>query len=91
MAIPVHNDKSQPITEPFSPLIPYNKLLDQAKPSQVATQTHKNVAFIIDTYSEKQLPSKLILGNTTGLLSAFKPNQYYVLVLAVFTKTKVLK
>jgi len=49
------------------------------------------VAFIIETYSEKELPSKLILENTTGLLSAFKPNQYYVLVLAVFTKTKVLK
>ena len=48
------------------------------------------MAFVIDTFSEKQLPSKLILENTTGLLSAFKPNQYYSLVLAVFTKTKVL-
>ncbi|XP_065882905.1 uncharacterized protein [Dysidea avara] len=88
LAVPVHKDKSQPITEPFSPLIPYNKLLNKAKSSQVATHTRKSVAFVIDTYSEKQLPSKLILENTTGLLSAFKPNQYYSLVLAVFTKTK---
>lgn len=89
MAVPVHKDKTQPITEQFTPVIPYNKVVGKAMPSHSASKSDKSVAFIIATYPGNALPSELTLGNTDEVLSAFKPNQFYVLVLAAFTKTKV--
>ena len=58
-------------------------------PSHSASKSDQSVAFIIGTYPGNALPSEVMLGNTNEVLSAFKPNQFYVLVLAVFTKTKV--
>lgn len=89
MAVLVHKDKTQPITEQFTPVIPYNKVVGKAMPSHSASKSDKSVAFIIATYPGNALPSEVMLGNTDEVLSAFKPNQFYVLVLAAFTKTKV--
>jgi len=58
--------------------------------SHSASNSDKSVAFIIGTYPGDALPSEVVLDNTK-VLSAFKPNQFYVLVLAAFTKTKVTK
>ena len=87
--MPVHKDKEQPITTRFTPLIPYNKVVGKAMPSHSASKSDKSVAFIIGTYPGDALPSKVVLGNTDEVLSAFKPNQYYVVVLAAFAKSKV--
>ena len=57
--------------------------------SQSASNSDETVAFIIGTYPGDALPSEVVLGNTDEVLSAFKPNQYYVFVLAAFTKSKV--
>ena len=64
-------------------------VVHKAMPSRSASKSDKSVAFVIDTYPGDGLPSEVVLGNTNEVLSAFKPNQFYVLVLAAFTKTKV--
>ena len=89
IAVPVHKDKTQPITAEFTPLIPYNKVVGKAMSSHSASKSDKSVAFIIGTYPGNALPSAVVLGNTNEVLSAFKPNQYYVLVLVAFTRNKV--
>ena len=87
-AVPVKKDEKEPESVPYSPTVPLDQLPSHAVSSHLVSEVSDPIPFIIGQYSAHTLPEKLTFDGT-WMRKAFKPETYYSIVVAAFTKTSV--
>lgn len=87
-AVPVKKDEKEPESLPYSPTVPLDQLPSHAVSSHLVSEVSDPIPFIIGQYSAHTLPEKLTFDGT-WMRKAFKPETYYSIVVAAFTKTSV--
>lgn len=86
--MPVKKDEKEPESVPYSPTVPLDQLPSHAVSSHLVSEVSDPIPFIIGQYSAHTLPEKLTFDGT-WMRKAFKPETYYSIVVAAFTKTSV--
>ena len=82
--MPVYKKDTEPVSAPFTPLVPYSKLTSKAVASHLATNSSKPVPFVVGQYQSFNFPRQLEFNGTFGG-KELKPETHYSFVVFAFS------
>lgn len=89
-AVPVSRPKNSPLSHPFSPSVPYNKLLQKSVTEHLVSSVSSKIPFILGRYNHNSLPEDIhFTGSDIKTEGAFKQDTHYSFVVFVFSSQKV--
>ena len=74
---------------PFTPSVPYEKLISKAVSLHTATSASEKVPFVVGRFHDKLLPNNMTFDDLFADKKAFKSNTFYAFIVAAFGQSKV--
>ena len=83
-AMPVFKKDTDPMSAPFTPLIPYSQLISKAVTPHLVASSSEPLPFVVGQYQSSNFPKQLEFNGTWGV-KELKPETYYSFVVNAFS------